>query len=112
MPQTSLCGNRDRFFPRKVLGSIAALCLFKTVKSSLIDHFSAQASCLRTNIDNIIGRPYDVFVVLNNDYGITQLLKASQDLNEQRRVARMEADARSSRYKVSPPDCCPAMWPD
>ena len=41
--------------------------------------FTTQTTGQRTYIDNIIGRPYNIFVMFDNDNGIAQLLQLPQN---------------------------------
>ena len=63
------------------------------LRCALKDHFSTLASCLRTDINDIICSEHHILVVLDNDDGVATVAELLQALYETNIVALMESDA-------------------
>ena len=94
VPRPSLHRNGNAFSAGKIFGSITTLGIYQSFYRTLIDDFSSQTPGLRADVDDIIGRADNVFVVLDDNYCITQLLKPTQNLNKQSGIARMQPYTR------------------
>ena len=57
-----------------------------------IDHSSAKATCIRTDIYQIVGSSHDFFIVLYYHYRIAQFLQFSQYLDEAVGITTVQTD--------------------
>ena len=57
-------------------------------------NFSAQASCSRTHVDNVIRRAHHIFIVFYNDNGVARVAQTFQRVNQAHVVALMQSDGR------------------
>ena len=63
------------------------------VHIALEDNLSAQASCIWTDVDEIVGCAHDFFVMFDHDNRIAETLEFLEHMNESVGVACMESDA-------------------
>ena len=56
--------------------------------------FATQASGVGTDVDEIVGRAHDFFVVFDDDNGIAYVAQLFQYLDKSVGIARVQADAR------------------
>ena len=71
IPWAGTCSEFYLFISRQIANGMAIALFLQVGDSALVDNFTAKPSRIRANIDDIIGRPYDFFVVLYNDDRIT-----------------------------------------
>jgi hypothetical protein len=58
-----------------------------------VDHFAAVAARFGADVDEVVGGADDFLVVLYDDDGVAQVTQLLQDVDEELRVARVQADA-------------------
>ena len=61
---------------------------------SLVHDFSAQASCVGSHVDDLVGSPHDVLVVFHHHHGVALVAQVAQHVDETVRVAAMQSDGR------------------
>ena len=59
---------------------------------TLENHFSAQASCPRSHVDDVIRRAHHIFIVFYNDYCVARVAQTFQRVNQAHVVALMQSD--------------------
>ena len=71
IPGTAIKGHFYLVLSRQIPDGIAVATGFQIVHITLIDHFPTQATGLRTDVDNVIGRTDNLFVMLHHNNRIT-----------------------------------------
>ena len=84
----------DGLFAQEIAHGMAIASLLKVVHVALIDDFASQASGIRADVDDVVGRTDDFLVVLYHHHRIAQLLELAKHLDEAVGVPAMKADAR------------------
>ena len=93
IPTSATGGYGYGFFAQEVTHGVALRTFLQVTHISLINDLSAQASGIGTNVDDVIGGPDDLLVVLNDYYRVAQLLQTAQDMNQTVGVATMQTHA-------------------
>ena len=83
----------DGLFTQEIAHGMAIASLLKVVHVALIDDFASQASGIRADVDDVVGRTDDFLVVLYYHHRIAQLLELAKHLDEAVGVPAMKADA-------------------
>ena len=81
--------QRAKVFPRDALGGIRDF-----FRRAAGDDTSALFSAARAHIDDVIGIPYDIKVMLNDNERRAVIDKCAEDRKECPYIERMEADGR------------------
>jgi len=92
----------NHLFAQQIFHRVAVASWLQVAHVAFIDNLSAQASGLRTYVDDVVGRTDNLFVVLHHHHGIAQLLQLAEHTDKFLSVAAMEADARLVQYVERP----------
>ncbi len=86
--------HRDASGARKILSGQGRRIPLHLVYSAGSYHFAAVGAGAGTYVDDVVGRPDGLLVVLHHDEGIAQIAQVFQRSNEARVVALVEPDGR------------------
>ena len=73
---------------------VAFLRLRYFFRSSGCKHLTATSSAFRTDVDDVVGKFYDVEVVLDNDYGIALVHELLNNIHQNANVFEMQTRSR------------------
>ena len=90
--RSSLRWHLDPGSAGKILPRHAARFLHQLRRRALDDHFAAANSRSGPEVDDVIGGPHRVFVVLDNDDRVPHVAEAAERVEQTRIVARVESD--------------------
>ena len=79
--------------PRKKCSGDAAFVFQDVINRSFHDHFAAQYTRPRSEVDHVICGPHGFFVMLDDDHGVALVAKPLQAAQKHRVVAWMQTDA-------------------
>ena len=65
---------------------------------ALIDYLSTQSAGMRADVDDVVGRTDDFFVMFHDYHRIAQLLQLAQHFDEAARIPTMQADTWFIQY--------------
>src|SRR5690349_21272821 len=77
------------------------------------DHMPAMSASARSDVENVVGLKHHVFVVLHNNYRVTQIAEILQRANEFNVIARVQPDTWlvedvQDTYQLRTDLCCEA----
>ena len=108
VPGTSGFGHREDVLASKESKGVATLarnltseipyvtCNFRLITwhRSRIDNLSSKPSCIRADIDEVVGGTDDFLIVLHHYHGIAQRLQLLEHMDKTVSITGMESDAR------------------
>jgi hypothetical protein len=71
--------------------------VFRTLniaQGSLDDDFPAMGACARAKIDNVVGAPHCLVIVLDNNERVSLLSQGGERVKQPKIIARMQTDCR------------------
>jgi membrane protein YqaA with SNARE-associated domain len=80
--------------PGKVVGRKRFARFEQLAERAVEDYPAAVSTCFGAYVDYMIGRTYDLLLVLDDDDRVAQIAKLFQHLYQAVGVARVQADAR------------------
>src|SRR5205823_11086098 len=79
--------------PGKIITSQRTLCTQDVVERSLRGNLASTRACARTEINNVVGSPNRLFIVLDHDDRIDKITQLSQCSEQTYVVALMQTNA-------------------
>ena len=79
--------------PQQIIGR-QRFRLEESLEVALVHYLAALAPCAWTEIDDVVGVPHHLFVVLNDDDGVAAVAQSLEGRDKPLIVARVEADSR------------------